>query len=142
MLKSFKHFGIRKRSGEQTPKWKQERESMNKPKSLLHFDSNPQNLDQFRLFCLLAPIPIQLIIILLVEYSRSYISVYFYPTPFRFIVPFVFFPIFSSLDILTILLANEGIKHCFSQRLDCRGTKHFSYNLYTCNVKLRENLIF
>ena len=71
MLKSFKHFGIRKRSGEQIPKWKQDRESMNEPKSLFHFDSNPRNLDQFGPSSSSAPFPIQLTIILLVGYSRS-----------------------------------------------------------------------
>ena len=43
----------------------------NKPKSLLHFDSNPRNLDQFGLFSLSAPIPIQFTIILLVGYSMN-----------------------------------------------------------------------
>ena len=43
----------------------------NKPRILLHFDSNPRNLNQFGHFSSSAPIPIQLTIILLVEYSRS-----------------------------------------------------------------------
>ena len=48
-----------------------ERSVKNKPKSLLHFDSNPLNLDQFELSSLSTPIPIQLTIILLVGYSKS-----------------------------------------------------------------------
>ena len=47
------------------------RESKNKPKSLLHFDFNPRNLDQFESSSSSAPMPIQLTIILLVSYSRS-----------------------------------------------------------------------
>ena len=43
----------------------------NKPKSLLYFDSNPRNLDQFGLSSSSAPIPIQLTIILLFGYSRG-----------------------------------------------------------------------
>ena len=48
-------------------------------KSLVALDSNPRNLDQFGLSSSLAPIPIQLTIILLVRYSRSSIQVYFLP---------------------------------------------------------------
>ena len=49
-----------------------------------------------------------------------------------------FFPISSSLDILIILLTNEGKKQCFPNNRIVealprrRGTKHFSYHLYTC----------
>ena len=42
-----------------------------------------------------------------------------------------FFLISSSLDILIILLPNEGKKQCLALPRQ-RGTKHFSYNLYTC----------
>ena len=56
---------------------------------LVALDSNPWNLDQFGLSSSLAPIPIQLTIILLVGYSKSSIHVYFLlDSPFPYILHF------------------------------------------------------
>ena len=58
-------------------------------KKLVALYSNPRNLDQFGLSSSSAPIPIQLTIILLVRYSKSFIQVYFLPDSlFPYILPF------------------------------------------------------
>ena len=103
----------------------------NKPKILLHFDSNPQNLDQFGLFSSSAPIPIQFTIILLVGYSRSSIRFTFYPTPifhtfFLSFSPCVHYLVLSMHTVICISeliisflipFAIEGNKQCLPNDL-------------------------
>ena len=70
-------------------KMKTKEEVEEQTKKLVALDSNPRNLDQFGLSSSSTPIPIQLTIILLVEYSRSSIQVYFLPdSPLPYILHF------------------------------------------------------